>query len=198
HAKKLKTRGAAWKLHAELIAFEGTPEEVDAYCKKRVTEEGGDKPNQKGVRVGRAIDGLRTISITDTQRKITDLEKTLDAAIASEDHPRSEALLEPFWDVVKGNGTGLIKPGYRTAIAIGLDDAAKVASGAGEEVIVALSDSTTMTGAELVNAAMEGALGDKLDVGLVHPAEGPVNLYETRFASDKLRTLARAEGLVCP
>ena len=95
HAKKLKTRGAAWKLHAELIAFEGTPEEVDAYCKKRVTEEGGDKPNQKGVRVGRAIDGLRTISITDTQRKITDLEKTLDAAIASEDHPRSEALLEP-------------------------------------------------------------------------------------------------------
>jgi len=55
-----------------------------------------------------------------------------------------------------------------------------------------------MTGAELVNAAMEGALGDKLDVGLVHPAEGPVNLYETRFASDKLRTLARAEGLVCP
>ena len=30
--------------------------------------------------------------------------------------------------------------------------------------------------------------GDKLDVGLFHPAEGPANLYETRFASDKLRT----------
>lgn len=55
-----------------------------------------------------------------------------------------------------------------------------------------------MTGAELGNAAMEGALGDKLDVGLFHPPEGPVNLYETRSASDKLRTLARAEGLVCP
>ena len=69
-AKKLETRGAAWKLHAELIAFEGTPEEADAYCKKRITEGGGDK----------------------------------------------------------------------------------------------------------------------LDVGLFHPAEGPANLYETRFASDKLRT----------
>ena len=96
HAKKLKTRSAAWKLHAELIAFAGTPEEVDAYCNKRVTDEGSDKPKQKGVPVGRAIDGLRTIIITDTQQKITDLEKTLGAAIASEYQPRSEALLEPF------------------------------------------------------------------------------------------------------
>lgn len=96
HAKKLKTRSAAWKLHAELIAFAGTPEEVDAYCNKRVTEEGSDKPKQKGVPVGRAIDGLRTIIITDTQQKITELEKTLGAAIANEYQPRSEALLEPF------------------------------------------------------------------------------------------------------
>ena len=86
HAKKLKTRSAAWKLHAELIAFTGTPEEVDAYCNKRVTDEGSDKPKQKGVPVGRAIGGLRTI----------ELEKTLDAAIANEYQPRSEALLEPF------------------------------------------------------------------------------------------------------
>lgn len=93
-AKKLETRGGAWKLHAELIAFEGTPVETDVYCKKHVTEEGGENPKQKGVRVRRAMDGLRTISITDTQRKITDLEKPHDTAIASEDHPRSEALRE--------------------------------------------------------------------------------------------------------
>src|SRR5690625_967664 len=80
HARKLKARGAAWKLRAELIALEGSLEEVEAYAKNRVTEEGGDKPKQRGVRVGRVIDGLRTISITDTQRKITDLEKTLDTA----------------------------------------------------------------------------------------------------------------------
>src|SRR5699024_4871155 len=113
HAKKLKTRGAAWKLRAELIAFEGTFEEVEAYAKKRVTEEGGDKPKQRGVRVGRAIDGLRTISITDTQRRITDLEQTLDAAITNDEQPRSEALFEPFWDLVQGKGTGLIRPEYR-------------------------------------------------------------------------------------
>ena len=199
HAKKLKARGAAWNLRAELIAREGSLEEVEAYAKTRVTEEGGNKPKQRGVRVGRVIDGLRTISITDTQRRITDLEKTLDAAVENDnDRPRSEALLEPFWDLVEGNGTGLIKPEYRTVIAIGLDDFAKVSCGRGEEVIVALSDGTTMTGAEFINAAMEGSLGDKLYVGLFHPTAGPVNLYEARFASDKLRTLAMAENLVCP
>src|SRR5699024_2851309 len=122
HAKKLKARGAAWKLRAELIAYEGSYEEVDEHGKKRVTEEGGDKAKQSGVRVGRAIDGMRTISITDTQRRITDLEKTLDAAIKGDDQPRSEALLKPFWDLIEGTGTGLIKPEYRTVIALGLDN----------------------------------------------------------------------------
>ena len=198
HAKKLKKRGAAWRLRAELIAFEGTFEEVEAYAKKRVMDEGGDKPKQRGVRLGRVVDGLRTISITDTLRRITDLGTTLDAAIKDNDQSRSAALLEPFWDLVEGTGTGLIKPEYRTVIAIGLDDYAKVSCGRGEEVIVALSDGTTMTGAEFINAAMEGSLGDKLYVGLFHPTAGPVNLYEARFASDKLRTLAMAENLVCP
>ena len=198
HAKKLKKRGAAWKLRAELIAFEGTFEEAEAYAKKRVTEEGGDKPKQRGVRLGRVVDGLRTISITDTQRRITDLEKTLDAAIKDDDQPRSAALLEPFWDLVEGTGTGLIKPEYRTVIAIGLEDYAKVSCGKGEDVVVALSDGTTMTGAEFINAAMAGSLGDKLYVGLFHPTAGPVNLYEARFASEKLRILAMAENLVCP
>ena len=199
HAKKLKARGAAWKLRAELIAREGSLEEFEGYAQTRVTEEGGDTKKKPGVRLGRVIDGLRTISITDTQRRITDLEKTLDAAVENDnDRPRSEALLEPFWDLVEGNGTGLIKPEYRTVIAIGLDDFAKVSCGRGEEVIVALSDGTTMTGAEFINAAMEGSLGDKLYVGLFHPTAGPVNLYEARFASEKLRTLAVAENLVCP
>src|SRR5699024_4641055 len=120
HAKKLKTRGAAWKLRAELIAYEGTLDEVNEIGKQRVTEEGGDTKKKRGVRVGRAIDGLRTISITDTQRRITDLEKTLDAGIKhDEDQPRSEALLEPFWDLVDGGGTGLNKPEYCTVITIG-------------------------------------------------------------------------------
>jgi hypothetical protein len=79
-----------------------------------------------------------------------------------------------------------------------LDDFAKISCGNGDEVVVGLSDGTTMTGAEFVNAALEGALGDKIYAGLFHPTAGPVNLYEARFASGKQRILAMAENLVCP
>src|SRR5699024_3655437 len=68
----------------------------------------------------------------------------------------------------------------------------------GDDITVGLSDGTTMTGAELINAALAGALGDKVYAGLFHPTAGPVNLYEARFASWKQRTLAMAENLVCP
>jgi len=196
HAKKLKKRGAAWKLRAELIAHQGTFEEVDAYGAHRVKEEVGETPKEPGVRIGRAVNGMRTLTVTDTQRRITDFEKTLDATETSDQH-RSTALLEAFWKQVDGSG-GVLHPEYRTVIAIGLDDFAKVSCGNGDEVIVGLSDGTTMTGAELINAALSGALGENLYAGLFHPTAGPVNLYEARFASLKQRIMATAENLVCP
>src|SRR5699024_6327080 len=116
--------------------------------------------------------------------------------------PPSDPLWEAFWTHVEGTGTGtgsgLIRPEYRTVIAIGLDDFAKVNAGSGDDITVGLSDGTTMTGAELINAALAGALGDKVYAGLFLPTAGPVNLYEARFASWKQRTLAMAENLVCP
>src|SRR5690625_4298234 len=76
HAKKLNTRGAAWKLRAELSAYEGTFEEVEAYAKKRVTEQGGDTKMKQGVRLGRVVTGMSTISITDTQSSHYDYDMT--------------------------------------------------------------------------------------------------------------------------
>src|SRR5699024_10151720 len=157
----------------------------------------GDTPAQPGVRIGRAINGMRTISMTDTQRRITDLEKTLDTAIRDENQPRSEALLDAFWDQVNGNGA-VLQPAYRTVIAIVLDDFASVISGCGDDVMVSRSDGITMTGTELVEAALAGALGENLYAGLFHPTAGPVNFYEARIASLKQRILAMAENLVCP
>ena len=55
-----------------------------------------------------------------------------------------------------------------------------------------------MTGAELIDAALSGSLGETLYAGLFHPTAGPVNLYEARFASLKQRIMATAENLVCP
>src|SRR5699024_3367531 len=143
----------------------------------------GDTPAQPVVRKGRAINVMRTTIVTDTQRRITDLEKTLDAAITDNNQPRSDALLDALWDQVAGRGTGLVRPENRTVIAIGLDDFASVTGGCGDDVIVGLSDGTTMTGTELVETALAGALGENLYAGLFHPTAGPVNLYEARFAS---------------
>ena len=180
HASKLDKRGAAWKLRAELIAHEGAYEEVNAYANKRVKEILGPKPKQAGVTIGRAIDGMRTMTITADQRKITDFEKTLEAAITS-DQPRSQALLEAFWAHVEGSG-GVLRPEYGVVIAIGLDDSAKSPPAMATEVVVGLSDGTTMTGMELIEAALSGALGENIYAGLFHPTAGSRSIY-TKHAS---------------
>ncbi|MDN6739278.1 MAG: HNH endonuclease, partial [Corynebacterium casei] len=177
-------------------AHEGTYEEVNALGNQRVDGLVGDKPKEPGMRISRPKNGMVTMSITDTQRRIIDFEKTLDA-IETSSEPRSKALLEAFWKHIDGSG-GVLKPEYRTAIAIGLDQSATILRGEGDESIIGASDGTTMTGAEIVNLAMSGALGDKIYAGLFHPTAGPVNLYEARFASGKQRILAMAENLVCP
>ena len=196
HAKKLKKCGAAWKLRAELIAHEGSYKEVNAYGNRRVKEIQGEKPKEPGVKVSQAKNGMVTMTVTETQRRVTDLEKTLDA-IETTEQPRKKALLEAFGKHIDGGG-GVLQPKYHTVIAIGLDQSATIIRGEGDESIIGASDGTTMTGAEIVNLAMSGALGDKIYAGLFHPTAGPVNLYEARFASFKQRTLAKAENLVCP
>ncbi|MGO1645456.1 MAG: HNH endonuclease signature motif containing protein, partial [Corynebacterium casei] len=67
YAEKLKKRGAAWKLRAELIAHEGSYEEVNAYGNRRVKEIQGDKPKEPGVKVSQSKNGMVTMTVTDTQ-----------------------------------------------------------------------------------------------------------------------------------
>ena len=51
---------------------------------------------------------MRTVTITDDQRNITNYEKTLEANISS-DKPRSKALLDAFWKHAEGEGA-LLNP----------------------------------------------------------------------------------------
>lgn len=204
HALRLRARGQAWALRAELVEMTGTFEEVNAHGAARVAEILGPTPREAGIRVGRAKEGMRTMTITASQRRITNLEKTLDAVAAARADEgaapvkkRSQQLLDAFWAHLD-SGAGLVKPEYRTVIAIGLDDCAKVLRGEGDDVLVGLSDGTTMRGAELLSALLAGELGSEIFAGLFHPVHGPVNLYSARFASFKQRILAAAENLVCP
>lgn len=208
HARSIKTRGGAWKLRAELIAYEGNFEEVNAYAIQRVKDLTGPTTREHGISFSKPhTDGTRSATITADQRFITDFEKSLDTIIAQTQAaeneqpvappmPRKQALLNAFRQRLDRGGT--FSPQYRTVITVGLSDTAKIMSGDSDEVIVGLSDGTTMTGAELVDTAISGALGSDIFVGLFHPTEGPVNLYQARFANLKQRILAMAENLVCP
>ena len=71
----------------------------------------------------------------------------------------------------------------------------RIQSGAGDEVVLTLTDGTTMTGAEF----LQHEFGDALEVAAFHPVEGAVNLYRTaRFANDKQRVLASMMTPTCP
>ena len=83
----------------------------------------------------------------------------------------------------------------RPLILIPLDEHINIMKGHGNDVILGLTDGTTMTGAEY----LAQNFGDVLEVALFHPQEGPVNLYDTqRFANQKQRDLARATMPTCP
>src|SRR5699024_11641212 len=153
---------------------------------------------EAGIRVGRAKEGMRTMTITASQRRITNLEKTLDALSdvgAAPLKKRSQQLLDAFWAHLD-SGAGLVIPEYRTVIAIGLDDCAKVLRGEGDDVLVGLSDGTTMRGAELLSALLAGELGSEIFAGLFHPVHGPVIIYYPCFALFKQRIISAAHNLV--
>ena len=72
----------------------------------------------------------------------------------------------------------------RPLILIPLDEHINIMKGHGNDVILGLTDGTTMTGAEF----LAQNFADVLEVAMFHPQEGPVNLYDTqRFANQKQR-----------
>ncbi|MBK4137782.1 HNH endonuclease signature motif containing protein [Corynebacterium macginleyi] len=81
----------------------------------------------------------------------------------------------------------------RSGSALGPD--CRSGSGSDDDIVVQLTNGATMTGAELVRRTFT----EHGYVTLIHPVEGPVNLYRTsRFASAKQRLMAATENPVCP
>ncbi|HZK31710.1 MAG TPA: HNH endonuclease signature motif containing protein, partial [Corynebacterium sp.] len=79
-------------------------------------------------------------------------------------------------------------------VVIGLPEWAKLLRHEGDECVFALTDGTTITGAELVTRLMN----DFHLVGLYDPCSGPVNLYRSRRQSNtKQSALLAAESILC-
>ncbi|MBK4139895.1 HNH endonuclease [Corynebacterium macginleyi] len=80
-----------------------------------------------------------------------------------------------------------------TNVIIELPDYLKILRGEGSEVRLAMTNGATITGADLIRRTLASAGF----FTLIHPAEGPVNLYRARHASAKQRRMLEAEGARC-
>ena len=181
-----------WQLRLELLAFRGTYEALRRRAKEIVPAPPPKKPRAKVTFTAPRM-GMRTMSVTGTERDITDVETSLrtglDPAL-----PESEQMLDPLFDVLRSDTTGIPHAAPRPIVIVPLDAHLKILAGEGDDVLLGLSDGTTMTGAEYLTMNH----GEKLEVALFHPEEGPVNLYDgARFANDKQRDLLRVAQPVC-
>lgn len=181
-----------WKLRLSLMSVRGNYETLKRRAEEIVPEP--DKPApESSVRFGRSRKGKRTFSATGDDRDIAALEHALRQNLDA-DRPEGPQMYEAFHDLLHNEGA-VAASVPRPLVQIPLPDYVKILAGQGDEIILGLSDGTTMTGAEYL---MHHHSKD-LEVALFHPQAGAVNLYSTkRFANTKQRDLARATLTTCP
>ncbi|MER0076041.1 HNH endonuclease signature motif containing protein [Corynebacterium sp. KPL3739] len=215
HAAKLKKKRDAWALRSELCGMKGKVSDIDKRGRARVKELKGPVKRQPGVKIYRRADGPWTMSITGPSADIADMHAAID----------KDAPLASVQNIFHGEAAA--RPSVTTNVVLRLDELdrivdfgsgsspagsgstagshSNVSAGSGPgstrsadsqgDVVVQLTNGATMTGAELVRRAFT----EHGYVTLIHPVEGPVNLYRTsRFASAKQRLMAAAENPVCP
>ena len=128
--------------------------------------------------------GPSTLSITGDSDFIADLHASI-----NEEKPLDSV------ENIFFRGGATARPAATTNIIIQLDELDEILGGGGEEITLRLTNGAEISGAKLV----EKRLAESGLVTLVHPYEGPVNLYRTsRQASDKQRLMASAENPTCP
>lgn len=222
HAAKLKKKRDAWALRRELCGMKGKVSDIDKRGRARVKELKGPVKRQPGVKIYRRADGPWTMSITGPSADIADMHAAIDkdaplASVQNIFHGEAAARPSVTTNVVlrldeldrivdfgsgpkpapgaKPASSSNSQPGARSSATAGpVHDSAYGADSNGD-VIVQLTNGATMTGADLVRRTFT----EHGYVTLIHPVEGPVNLYRTsRFASAKQRLMAAAENPACP
>lgn len=137
--------------------------------------------------------GMRSMMVTGTERDITDIETPLRTDL-NPTLPESEQMLGPLLDVLRSDTTGIPRAAPRPIVLVPMEEHVKILAGDGDEVLLGLTDGTTITGAEY----LQRTHGEALEVALFYPEEGPINLYRSaRFANQKQRDLLRVAQPVC-
>ncbi|MCG7457751.1 HNH endonuclease signature motif containing protein [Corynebacterium tuberculostearicum] len=184
YALRLPTQRDAWTLRTELCAFRGSATALEKRARALVRELRPRRAPEKGVRITRRSGGPWSLTITGDSADVADMHAALDA----------NKPLESAKDLFFGKADAT-RATVTTQVVLTLDELDRIVDGGGEEITLQLTNGARITGAELVART----LSDHGYVTLVHPHEGPVNLYRTsRVANDKQRLMAAAVNPVCP
>lgn len=182
----------AWQLRAECCAMAGSMSHILKHARRRLREMKDDTVTP-GVRTYRRPNDYWTLAITGTSSFIADLN----AALAATGKQSLEAVEKIFFDQAAAARTEVV-----TNAIVPLDKFIRIRDGHGDDIELDLTNGATITGTEYLRRVLNdvGFSGDKETgyVTLVHPEEGPVNLYRTaRVANDKQRIMAAAENPRC-
>lgn len=190
--KRIRRARARMKLRLRILQQRRNYRTLSALVRKLVPKP-APKP-VKRVAFSKSRDGLRTVTATADERDVADLEHHLNQGIDPA-QPAGPQLLENLLTLLRGEGSGVAHAAPRPMVLVPLPDYVRILGGEGDDVVLGLTDATTMTGAEFLQAHF----GEQLEVAAFHPQAGPVNLYRTeRLANRKQRDLARAAMPVCP
>ena len=169
--------------------------------------DGGRGAPALGVRFTGSYRGTRTMTVTGDEHVIAAVEYALRRDLRP-DRPVAGQMYDAFVNLIHtttngdgagdragGSGGGVAAAVPRPVVLIPLDDYTRILAGDGDDVVLGLSDGTTITGAEYL-ARFHGSA---LEVAVFHPQAGAVNLYDTkRLANAKQRDLARMVLTTCP
>lgn len=182
----------AYALRMKFLEHPRSAQGLRALAKELVQRE--EKPYVKRARFSKSRCGTRTFTVAGSQRHLADLEARLRQGI-DPDRPAAEQMAENFMDLIFGEQPAVAAAAPQPVVLVPLDKHLTILAGEGDEVVLGLSDGTTITGAEYLTLHH----GRELQVALFHPEEGAVNAYRgRRYANAKQRKLATLVSPVCP
>ena len=180
-----------WKLRHALLSVRGTYETLRRRAND-ILPTAEPQPAKKQMTFSAPKHGRTRITITADDRRAADLEHALRHHI-DPTQPAAPQMEAAFWNLIDAGET-VPAAAPRPMILVPLPEYTRITAGLGDDVILTLTDGTTMTGAEF----LASEFGDTLDVAAFHPEAGAVNLYRTqRLANTKQRDLARLVMPVC-
>lgn len=198
-AKKLAGTKASWALRELLCSLPGI-REIRREGAARIAELEATSAKDLGPHVGARFSRhgkVSRLSLTVDQHKMAEVESVA-RAHAKKCHGTNfskEQLADSIVDILIGTADAARVATRRMIYAVvPLPDLAQISRGEGDDLIVRMSDGTSMSGAEFVKTEFEA---EGL-AALVDRTEGPVDLYRTsRFASPKQRLMLLAKSTTC-